>query len=102
MIECAGQSCQVYSASPSVGIPHSCVLCTSGLDFLTTGTLAGGGGGFSLFLLSAVTRILHMRALPLSRVQLFVTPWTVAHHVPLFMGFSRQEDQRGLPFPTPY
>ena len=26
-----------------------------------------------------------------SRVQLFVTPWTVAHQVPLSMGFSRQE-----------
>ena len=27
----------------------------------------------------------------LSHVQLFVTPWTVAHQAPLFMGFSRQE-----------
>ena len=27
----------------------------------------------------------------LSRVQLFVTPRTVAHHAPLSMGFSRQE-----------
>ena len=26
-----------------------------------------------------------------SHVQLFVTPWTVAHQVPLSMGFSRQE-----------
>ena len=26
-----------------------------------------------------------------SRVSLFVTPWTVAHQAPLFMGFSRQE-----------
>ena len=29
------------------------------------------------------------------------TPWIVASHVPLSMGFSRQEDQNGLPFPTP-
>ena len=36
-----------------------------------------------------------------SRVQLFVTPWTVAHQVPLSMGFSRQEYWSGLPFPTP-
>ena len=28
---------------------------------------------------------------PFSRVQLFATLWTVAHQVPLFMGFSRQE-----------
>ena len=35
-----------------------------------------------------------------SCVQLFVTPWTVAHQGPLFMGFSRQEYRRGLPFPS--
>ena len=33
--------------------------------------------------------------------RLFVTPWTVAHHAPLFMGFSRQEYCSGLPFPPP-
>ena len=27
----------------------------------------------------------------LSRVRLFVTPWTVAHQAPPFIGFSRQE-----------
>ena len=27
----------------------------------------------------------------LSRVQLFATPWTVAHQAPTSMGFSRQE-----------
>ena len=27
-------------------------------------------------------------------------PWTVARQAPLFMEFSRQEDWRGLPFPT--
>jgi len=37
----------------------------------------------------------------LSRVQLFVTPWTVAHQTPLSMGFSRQEYCSGLPFPPP-
>ena len=37
----------------------------------------------------------------LSRVQLFVTPWTVAHQTPLSMEFSRQEYWSGLPFPTP-
>ena len=30
-----------------------------------------------------------------------VTPWTVAHWVPLFMGFPRQEYWSGLPFPSP-
>ena len=28
-------------------------------------------------------------------------PWTVAHQVPLSMGFPRQEYQSGLPFPPP-
>ena len=37
----------------------------------------------------------------LSHVQLFVTPWTVAHQVPLSMGFSKQEYWSGLPFPPP-
>ena len=37
----------------------------------------------------------------LSRVRLFVTPWTVACQAPLSMGFSRQEYWSGLPFPSP-
>ena len=35
-----------------------------------------------------------------SRVQLFATPWTLAHQGPLSMGFSRQEHWNGLPFPS--
>ena len=37
----------------------------------------------------------------LSRVWLFVTPWTVAYQAPPSMGFSRQEYWSGLPFPSP-
>ena len=33
-----------------------------------------------------------------SHVQLFATPWTVAHQAPLSLGFSRQEYWSGLPF----
>ena len=36
----------------------------------------------------------------LSRVRLFVTPWTAAHQASLSMGSSRQEHGRGLPFPS--
>ena len=36
-----------------------------------------------------------------NRIQLFLTLWTVVHHVPLSMGFSRQEYWSGLPFPSP-
>ena len=34
-------------------------------------------------------------------VQLYATPWTVAHQTPLSMEFSRQDYWKGLPFPTP-
>ena len=37
----------------------------------------------------------------LSHVLLFVTPWTIAHQVPLSMGFSRQEYWSQLPFLSP-
>ena len=37
----------------------------------------------------------------LSRVQLFATPWAVAHQAPLSMGFSRQEYWSGLSFSSP-
>ena len=33
-----------------------------------------------------------------SHVQLFATPWTVAHQAPLSMGFSKREYCNGLPF----
>ena len=34
-------------------------------------------------------------------LQLFATPWTVAHQAPLSTEFSRQECWSGLPLPTP-
>ena len=36
-----------------------------------------------------------------SCVQLFATPWMVAHQAPLSMGLFRQEYRSGLPFPSP-
>ena len=38
---------------------------------------------------------------PLSHVQLFGTPWTIACQDPLSMGLSWQEYWSGMPFPTP-
>ena len=32
----------------------------------------------------------------ISRIQLFMTPWTVAHQAPLLMGFPKQEYWSGL------
>ena len=37
----------------------------------------------------------------LSHVQLFATPWTIAHQSPLSVELSRQEYWSGLPFPIP-
>jgi len=34
-------------------------------------------------------------------LQVFATPWTVAHQTPLSVGFSRQECWSGLPCPPP-
>ena len=58
---------------------------------------------FLKLLSSIVEKLLYacMHAQSLSRVQLFVTPWTVAHQAPLSMGFFRQEYWTGLSFPSP-
>ena len=37
----------------------------------------------------------------LNCVQLFATSWTLAHHIPLSIGFPRQEYWSELPFPSP-
>ena len=37
----------------------------------------------------------------LSRVRLFVTPWTAAYQAPPSIGFSRQECWSGVPLPSP-
>ena len=37
----------------------------------------------------------------LSRVRLFMTPWTAAYQAPTSMGFSRQEYWSGLTLPSP-
>ena len=44
---------------------------------------------------------LKVKVKSLSRVQLFATPWTLAHQASPSMGFSRQEYWSGLPFPSP-
>ena len=41
-----------------------------------------------------------MKVKSLSHVQLFATPWTVAYHASLSMGFSRQEYWIEFPFPS--
>ena len=45
--------------------------------------------------------VMKVKVKSLGRVQLLVTPWTVAYQAPLSMGFSRQEYWSGLPFLSP-
>ena len=52
------------------------------------------------FLLALRTKV-KVKVKSLSHVQLFETPWTVAHQTPPSMEFSRQESWSGLPFPSP-
>ena len=70
--------CRLFSSCGEWELPSSC--CT----------------GFSLWWL-----LPKVKMKSLSCVRLFATPWTVAHQVPLSMGFSRQEYWSGLPFPSP-
>ena len=42
-----------------------------------------------------------MKVKSLSRVRLFVTPWTLAYQAPPSRGFSRQEYWSGVPLPSP-
>ena len=51
--------------------------------------------------LSVKLKTLCVRAQLFNHVQLFATPWTLAHQIPLSMGFPRQEYWSGLPFPPP-
>ena len=51
--------------------------------------------------ISCAPILLKVKVKLLSRVLLFVTPWTVAHQAPPSTGFSAQENWSGLPFPSP-
>ena len=45
--------------------------------------------------------VMCVHAQSLSRVQLSVIPWSVAHQAPLTVEFSKQKYWSGLPFPSP-
>ena len=76
-------------------------------DPVNVGNLISGSSSFSKPSLDIWKFLVHMIWKPVclqgcfSSVQPFVTLWTVAQQVSLFMGFSRQEYWIGLPFPTP-
>ena len=71
------------------------VLVRGGVNWLLG--LQSRGGVFPIMILVCICVYVKL----LSRVRLFVTPWTVAHQAPLSIGISRQEYWTGLPFPSP-
>ena len=80
---CSCFSCLVTQLCPTLCNPTDCSL-----------------SGFSVYGISQA-RILERNKLKLlSRVQFFVTPWTVAYQAPPSMGFSRLEYWKGFPFPS--
>ena len=74
--------------SPSISFYH--FIPSSSSNYLSSKTLLN----------PSLLRHLPMCQL-LSRVQLFVTPWTVARQAPLSMKFPGQEYWSGQPFPSP-
>ena len=60
-----------------------------------------GGIMFPEFRLHYKLTVNKVKVKSLNRVQLFVTPWTVARKALLSMGFPRQEYRSELPFPSP-
>ena len=55
----------------------------------------------SVCVFSQILELLLLLLSHFSRVRLCVTPETAAHQAPPSLGFSRQEHQSGLPFPSP-
>ena len=56
---------------------------------------------YKLIMISHLNRYYFNKVSVLSHVQLFATPWTVAHQAPVSMGFSREEYWSGAPSPPP-
>ena len=75
------------------------VLCCIYFCFLHKDSLHPRGKKQNMFPQLPVFSPLHVCML--SRVRLFVTPWTIAYQTPLSMDFSRQDYWSGLPFPSP-
>ena len=71
------------------------------MDYSPWNSPGQNNGVGSLSLLQGNPEVNWTEVKSLSRVQLFVTPWTVGYQDPLSMGFSRQEYWSGLPFPSP-
>ena len=84
-----------------IKILHFSFLNTSCLLFIRDSSV-WNNSLFIYFLVSFNSMLKHYEWVKsLSRVRLFVTPWTVVYQASPSMGFSRQECWSGLPFPSP-
>ena len=76
-------------------------LTASAKHIWTAKILQERGANECHFLSSPSMLIRRKKVKSLSRVWLFVTPWTLDYQAPPSMGFSRHEYWSGLPFPSP-
>ena len=70
-------------------------------QFMTSGYNSIVSWEKSVYLYVFLDNVHKAKVKSLSHVRLFATPWTVAYQAPPSVGFSRQEDWSGLPFPSP-
>ena len=96
---------QLFSSSPFLwqftGTTGAIGRGTSPLSVECTKVPSGASHCLAFKTVSWVPLYIWSELKSLSRVQLFVTPRTVAYQAPLSMGFSRQEYWSGVPFPSP-
>ena len=84
-----GDNIQPWHTPLSIFEPVRCSVSSSSCGFLTC------------IQVSQEASKVKVKVKSLSRVRLFVTPWTIAHQAPPSKGFSRQEYWSGLPFHSP-
>ena len=104
--ELPGKPCLLYIAPAAAAkLLHSCPTLCNPIDGSPPGSPVPGIlqartlEWVSIFFSNAWKWKVKVKSL--SRVQLFVTPWTAAYQAPLSMGFSRQEYWSGVPLPSP-
>ena len=98
VISCAVCYKRVFATTSVVSWQNSVHLCHA--SFCTRRPNLPVTASFN-FLLLYSSPLWWKKVKSLSRVQLFATPWTLAHQAPLSMEFYRQEYWSGLPFPSP-
>ena len=93
---------EVAQSCPTLSNPMDCSLLGSSIHgIFQAGVLEWGAITFSDCNIHTRINICACVRSRFSRVQIFATPWTVAHRASLSMGVSRQDYQNGLLCPPP-